>query len=160
MRGDAVDGRGAASGGAVDDGTVDVSLFMRRCSSTQLNPSAYHPTEFERPLHESTTNSFIHNEPNLNKTSGVVCAWCFELKKAHDHTQSNCWDSQTASEIHKWKLVYKQRICSICLGSGHYWKNCEYYNPSSLHCTNCKAHHHENLGCRPSQPISAARNRD
>ena len=133
----------------------------------QLNISTT-GSEFEQPLQQlnrttpqnstrdsrvlfpssSTKNAF------QEKSMEMKCAWCFESNSPHNHPTKDCIFLPKAEATGRWKVAYRNRICTICLEHDHYWKFCKSNTPN---CSICGAAHHINLGCRPQEYISTSK---
>ena len=119
-------------------------------NTSQLNSSGRFSSEFERPLHESTRNISPDTTKTRDRIMEMHCAWCSEFDKPHNHTTRNCTLLKNANQSDKWKVIYKHRICTKCLGTGHYCRECSTIIPA---CLTCNMTHHTSLGCRPQEQI-------
>ena len=108
-------------------------------------------SEFEQPLHESAHSATQNSTRTNNNLMELQCAWCLSTNQPHRHLTSNCIKLPHQDQMEQWKTIYKYRVCSRCLGNGHYYKSCTINTPP---CNTCHIPHHKNLACRPRETIA------
>ena len=114
-------------------------------------------SEFERPLQDSTHVTPQNNTRTDDKSMELQCAWCFSTNQAHNHVTSQCFKFPHQNKMEQWRVIYKHRVCSRCLETGHHYKSCTTDTPP---CNTCHIPHHKNLACRPLETISTTYTRD
>ena len=121
-----------------------------------VNSSGRYPTGVGKPMHESSRASSPVKSSQSQDQKPIFCAWCRENGVTHSHDTSNCTLIREASALDQWKVLYNHRICTKCLLTGHYYKECT----AAKRCETCRGFHHEAIHCRPLETISSSTKRD
>ena len=121
-----------------------------------INSSGRYPTGFGKPMLESSRASSPAKSSQSQDETQNFCAWCRENGVTHNHVTANCTDIRNANALDQWQALYKNRVCTKCLLTGHYYKECT----AAKRCETCRGFHHEAIHCRPLETISSFPKRD
>ena len=121
-----------------------------------INSSGRYPAAVGKPMHESSRASSPVKSSKSQDPKQTFCAWCHENGVIHSHDTANCHLIKEANALDQWRALYKHRICTKCLSTGHSYKECM----AAKRCETCRGFHHEFLHCRPLETISPSPKRD